>query len=669
LNKHRSSSQSITLPGKERLHSQMPLAEVVLPSIFAHYQSELLDFTHDAIFIRDLEHHILTWNKKAEQLFGWSLPEASGRDAYELLPTVTPYTNEEIDQFVLQRDQWECDIVYNSRSKKSITVASRQRLLRDHDGQPLAIIELDQDITAQRQTEQVLKELMQKVMAAGEVGLWTWNFTNSEKIMMGYGPLGLFGIPAYSTLTEDQFLDIVHPNDREELLHTLRLSIQQHTAYTHEYRVIWPDDSIHWLEVHGRSLYDEEGQATGMVGIAVDITEKKHTEQALKVSEAKLRRITESDIVGVVVADNDGAIVEANSTFLHMLGYTREEFVPGQLNYKQLTPDEYTEQDIEIVRGLQERGYFKLCEKEYYNKAHERVPILITGVMLDKHYHINLIVDITAQRELAKQKETFMSIVGHELRTPLTAINGSIQLAQRRMQKFLHHNEAIAPEVQEFLDKMAKLLEQSLRQTRVQNRLINDLLDISRLAVDRLELALQPDDLSSIVFETVEDLRYAESNHTIELKLPANQSIPVLVDADRIEQVVANYITNALKYSTDEAPVMVEVELEPADQEPERVRVWVRDQGCGLSEEERQHIWDRFYRTSDAKDQKGNGVNLGLGLHICQVLIRRHNGEVGVESTKGQGSSFWFSLPLLKQQHCVEQVKPSTDHIDSCHLE
>jgi signal transduction histidine kinase len=107
--------------------------------------------------------------------------------------------------------------------------------------------------------------------------------------------------------------------------------------------------------------------------------------------------------------------------------------------------------------------------------------------------------------------------------------------------------------------------------------------------------------------------------------------------------VLSNYVTNALKYSDRYEPIIIEVTLEV-----DNVRVWVRDKGSGLSEGDQKHIWESYYRTNNAKDQKGSGINLGLGLHICKILIQRHNGDVGVQSKESEGSSFWFSLPIIQ---------------------
>ncbi|HEU5348922.1 MAG TPA: PAS domain S-box protein [Ktedonobacterales bacterium] len=245
-----------------------------------------------------------------------------------------------------------------------------------------------------------------------------------------------------------------------------------------------------------------------------------------------------------------------------------------------------------------------------------------------------------ALQEANRRMDEFLGIASHELHTPLTALLGNVQLLERRLAHTSLDNET-ADDLANQLRMVIRLLAQMDRQGRRLGRLISDLVDASRIEAGKLDLRQQPSDLASIVREMVEEQRQAHPQRTINLDLPENIQIPVVVDADRLGQVVANYLTNALKYSREDQPVAVDVHVED-----KAVRVSVRDQGPGLHPDEQSRIWELFHRAPDIKVQSGSGIGLGLGLHICKTIIERHNGRVGVTSAIGKGSTFWFTLPL-----------------------
>ena len=245
-----------------------------------------------------------------------------------------------------------------------------------------------------------------------------------------------------------------------------------------------------------------------------------------------------------------------------------------------------------------------------------------------------------ALREATAQMDTFLGMAGHELKTPLTSIKLALQLTERRLQQRVQHQEETAKEIVPFMELMQRAEHHADRL----DRLVNDLLDVSRVQAGKLDLRLERHDLAAIVREAVEEQRQADPEHSLLLQLPVDRSVLVLADADRVGQVVTNYLTNALKYSPANRPVTVC--LEGAGHQ---ARVWVRDEGPGIPLEEQERIWERFHRVKGIEVQSGSGIGLGMGLYICRTIIERHQGQVGAESAPGRGSTFWFTVPLATE--------------------
>jgi PAS domain S-box-containing protein len=249
---------------------------------------------------------------------------------------------------------------------------------------------------------------------------------------------------------------------------------------------------------------------------------------------------------------------------------------------------------------------------------------------------------ILALDETTRRMDDFISIAAHELRTPLTSIYGNVQFAETLVGRVIQAPSGNGRDPANTLVSVHTSLERTIRQIRRMDRLVGDLLDASRIQADRLEFDLGASDVLVIVREAVEGQRPAWPNRSITLDVPIDlATIPVLVDSDRLAQVVTNYLTNALKYSSMDKPVAVRVCLEGKN-----VRVEVRDRGPGLSPQQQEHLFERFYRAPGIEIQSGSGVGLGLGLYINRTIIERHGGKVGVDSAPGVGSTFWFTIPI-----------------------
>jgi signal transduction histidine kinase len=249
------------------------------------------------------------------------------------------------------------------------------------------------------------------------------------------------------------------------------------------------------------------------------------------------------------------------------------------------------------------------------------------------------------EEALNRRMKEFLGIASHELRTPLTSIKANVQLAIRRLSTLMKPDQTLPEDIASKVHLSYDMLLRAERQIGVLNRLIGDLIDISRIQTGKMQIHLREDpcNLLTIIREVVQEQRKTASNRSISLQAPSVEWIPVIADSDRIAQVITNYMNNALKYSAEDKPVELRLAIEDG-----LARVFVRDQGPGLNSIEQQRIWQGFYQADDIKVQSGFGPGLGLGLHISRTIIEQHHGQVGVESTPGEGSTFWFTLPLAQ---------------------
>ena len=243
----------------------------------------------------------------------------------------------------------------------------------------------------------------------------------------------------------------------------------------------------------------------------------------------------------------------------------------------------------------------------------------------------------------------FLGIAAHELRTPITVIKANLQLLLRRAAVASSQAQQSARGTLD--ERLARhgdaLLGRTERSLARLTRLVDDLLDVSRMRAGRLEMRIEPINLAEVTRDAVEEQRMAAPERMIMLEAPDEpEETPLIALADpaRVDQVVTNYVTNALKYSSATAAVHVRVWREGANG-----FVSVSDGGVGIPEEEQPHVWELFYRIPGIEVVSGSGIGLGLGLHLCTTIIERQGGKVGVTSQVGVGSTFWFSLPLLPE--------------------
>jgi PAS domain S-box-containing protein len=376
------------------------------------------------------------------------------------------------------------------------------------------------------------------------------------------------------------------------------------------------------------------------VGRAMEVAGSTIAQRTAEVraSQARLKRLVDSSFIGILVGEGD-RVTDANDAFLRMVGYSREE-LHGNLRWADITPSEYRAADERALAVAQERGECAPYEKEYRRKDGTRVPILISSAFLDetRSQWVSFALDLTERNRMEAEhrlrleaqaanraKDEFLGILSHELRTPLSTALNSVRVLRRT---------GVGA------DQARRILDAVERSTKLQLRLIEDLLDVSQVVTGKLQVELRRMDLLPVVEDAVSALRHEAEGKGVALRsvlepLPG----PMLGDAARVQQIALNLLGNAIKFTP--AGGYVEVSLHSRDS---RAVLTVRDNGPGIEPELLPHLFDRFRQGAAAKGQGG----LGLGLAIVHHLVEAHGGTVRADSAGlDRGAVFTVELPML----------------------
>lgn len=412
-----------------------------------------------------------------------------------------------------------------------------------------------------------------------------------------------------------------HANDVPQVL--ARVAQGEHIA---QYQAVRrrKDGTLRDVALSSSPIRDVGGRLIGAVMIAHDISPITRLEAAQALAaeaQALYQGMFEAAADALLVADEAGRYLEANPAATALLGYTRAELLQRGVDDVVAAGPAWAADEYQ--RFLQQgtwRGELEVRRRDgtvVPVEAHATVVLLPTRTV-----YVSALRDIAQRRALEHVQHDFLAMVTHDLRTPLTALKGYLQLLQRRATYEAHAVEMMLTQA-----------------TRLQ-RLIGDLLDIAQLQAGHLELRREEMDLGALVQAAVVQVQVLSARHTVRAVVPP---VPLRGwwDRDRVDQVLQNLLTNALKYAPEGGEVTVGV----ADDGP-AARVWVCDQGVGIPPELQPRLFERFYRTADAVT---SGVP-GLGLAISRALVEAHGGRIWVDSQPGAGSTFTFTVPYDQEE-------------------
>jgi signal transduction histidine kinase len=438
----------------------------------------------------------------------------------------------------------------------------------------------------------------------------------------------------------------LHPDDTDAIMKSINVSARDMQPWHLEYRVVLPKQGLRWRLGQAQP----ERLADGSIlwhGFIADITERalaeakhKQLEDELRVSytaltfnENRLRRLMNSSLIGIVQGDASGRLKEANDVLLHMIGEQRKALIDGGLNWFNLTPASAVTSQLQAIRDVARDEVIAPFETEIRNSDGIALPIMLGLSKLEgsQDEWVGFVLDLREQKRIDKLKSEFISVVSHELRTPLTSIKGSLGLLEG----------GVAGELPAKALQLIKIAHKnSLRLV----NLVNDILDMEKLASGKMNMNLQRVDLVHLAVQAIEaSASYAESFKVRYHIAEHPEQAFVIGDVDRLMQVFANLLSNAAKFS----PAGETVELRIIPHENQFV-VEIEDHGSGIPFAFRERIFGKFAQADGTTTRQLEGA--GLGLNITKTLIKNMGGDIGFRSEEHIATVFWFALPIIEEQ-------------------
>lgn len=352
-----------------------------------------------------------------------------------------------------------------------------------------------------------------------------------------------------------------------------------------------------------------------------ELSEKKQT-------EAVIRSIAE----GLVVVDAKGKVIMMNPAAETLLGVSMKE-----KRGKSISENLKEEQLISLTKGSPEGA--EGGEIELISQRDETKKILRASSAVIENENgktvgmVSVFSDITKQKELENMKSIFVANVSHELRTPLVAVEKSVSMILSKA----------AGQISGTQEELLSIAERNLKRL---SRLINDLLDMSKIEAGKLELKYEPYSAGDIINECINSLTTWAETKRISMVKKVEQDLPkVNIDPGRIIQVLTNLIGNAIKFTPDNGTITVEASLR---KEKACLEISIADTGIGIDKESISKVFDKFYQIGERTPTDIGGT--GIGLSIAKEIVEMHDGKIWAESEKGRGAKFVFTLPLKKSE-------------------
>jgi len=578
-----------------------------------------------------------------------SFPHAIlGRRFYDYI--LTPVLNEYGDveavagttRDITERKQWEESLASSSEELRVINekmTAVNEELATANEEQAASNEELtvtneelafvNQQLLEARQKIEESETALRLALDAANFGTWfihsvTREFVTDARLKE------LFGYYPDEDLSIEQALAQITEEYRGFVTTKLENAIYHNGDYDVTYPVIGlHDQQLRWLRAIGNLKADPSGAFSAFTGVVMDITEQYLAVKNVERAEESLRMAVDAAGLGTYYINVIDRIFYPSSKLKEFFGFGPDDEVPYEAAINQIHPD-YRQAAANLVEAAITKGV--KFDMEYpiigHNDGKIRWVRGIGTVQQDEkginRYFTGVLHEITEQKQDEIRKNDFIGMVSHELKTPLTSLSAIIQVANSKLK---------ASEDQFLAGAMNKANDQVKRMS----TMINGFLNISRLESGKILIEKERFNIEELVREIADEMRIAFPTHTLNFGLC--QPVDVYADRDKINSVISNLISNAVKYSSKDTTVWVDCVAGKNE-----VIVSVRDEGIGINPLDADKIFDRYYRVESSNTRHISGF--GIGLYLSAEIIEHHGGRIWLESEPGIGSTFYFSLPL-----------------------
>jgi PAS domain S-box-containing protein len=586
-------------------------------------------------------------NTAFEVLTGYSAEELQGINWVTVLtpPEWLEIEREKLSELLRTGQSIRYEKEYLRKNGTRVPVEVLAHLKTDFEGKSEFYYGFVTNITERKQAEQALRESqmdLNRAQAVAHIGSWRINL-RSNTLEWSDENYHIFGVPQGTPQTYQSFLDIVHPDDREMVDKAWKEALNG-KPYDISHRII-ADGKIKWVREQAELEFNENGALLGGFGTTEDITRIKNVQDALQHERIFLRKVIDAAPSIIFVKDKEGRYLLGNEALAKCYGTSLENLIgltDGNFNPNADEVARIHQDDLDVISTCQPK---KIPEEKvthadgsvrWYSTV--KIPLIengncdrLLGVAVDitdrKQNEAQLAEHALQLQDTDRRKDEFLAMLAHELRNPLAPISNAVEILKLT---------DLAPA------QIARCIDMINRQVKHLARLVDDLLDVSRISRGLVELKKEPLEIRDFILPAVETCQplIDTRRHTFSLALPPE---PVWVEGDRIRlaQIVSNLINNAAKYTEEGGHIGLSVEVSGGD-----VRIQVSDNGSGIDRADLSHLFDLFYQADRNIDRAQGG--LGIGLSLVHNLVAQHGGNVQAFSAgRGQGSEFVVRLPRL----------------------